>query len=87
MTSHHDHVGYTIVALKRAWVPWSLFAMLRWVVPHQPFRWIFTRPADPGSFYEDPIGYVRNLVQREADLELVRLVDDASRLIDEARSK
>lgn len=35
---------YTMVAEKRAWVPEWLFAMFVWVVPYQPFRWVFTVP-------------------------------------------
>jgi hypothetical protein len=35
---------YTLVAVKRRWVPELLYAMFKWVIPYQPFRWIFTRP-------------------------------------------
>ncbi len=31
-----------LVAVKRPWVPEILFAMFKWVIPYQPFRWIFT---------------------------------------------
>lgn len=35
---------YKMVAVKRGWVPELLFAMFKWVIPYQPFRWVFTRP-------------------------------------------
>lgn len=34
---------YKLVAVKRAWVPELLFAMFKWVIPYQPFRWVFTK--------------------------------------------
>jgi hypothetical protein len=37
--------NYTLVAVKREWVPERLFSMFSWVIPYQPFRWVFTRPA------------------------------------------
>jgi len=46
--SEDDHdVAYGLVAVKRAWVPEFLFAMFKWVIPYQPFRWIFTTPVKP----------------------------------------
>lgn len=40
-----------LVAVKRGWVPELLFTMFVWVVPWQPFRWIFTKPVihEPGA--------------------------------------
>jgi hypothetical protein len=34
-----------MVAIKRPWVPEVLFAMFRWVVRYQPFRWLLTEQA------------------------------------------
>jgi hypothetical protein len=34
--------GWRLVAIKRAWIPDRVFSMLSWVIPYQPFRWIFT---------------------------------------------
>jgi hypothetical protein len=36
---------YTLTAIKRPWVPEFLFAMFRWAVLYQPFRWLLTEPA------------------------------------------
>ena len=33
---------FCLVAVKRRWVPEMLFAMFKWVIPYQPFRWVFT---------------------------------------------
>ena len=33
---------FSMVARKRSWVPEWLFAMFKWVIVYQPFRWIFT---------------------------------------------
>jgi hypothetical protein len=37
-----DHCDYGLVAVKRNWIPELLFAMFVYVIPYQPFRWIFT---------------------------------------------
>lgn len=48
MTRKHECNGgdcrYSLVAIKRAWVPEFLFAMFKWVAPYQPFRWLLTTP-------------------------------------------
>lgn len=40
-------VEWGLVAVKRSWIPDIAFAMFRWVIPYQPFRWIFTTPVRP----------------------------------------
>ena len=40
----YDDCGFKLVAVKRSWMPEIVFAMFKWVVPYQPFRWIFTTP-------------------------------------------
>jgi hypothetical protein len=35
---------YALMAAKRPWIPEIVFAMFRWVIVYQPFRWIFTTP-------------------------------------------
>lgn len=40
---------WELVVVKRSWVPELLFAMFKWVIPYQPFRWVFTRPARLGT--------------------------------------
>ena len=37
---------YGLVAVKRPGCPELLFAMFKWVIPYQPFRWLFTVPAE-----------------------------------------
>lgn len=39
---------YELVAVKRPWIPELLFAMFKWIIPYQPFRWIFTTPVLEG---------------------------------------
>jgi len=37
------HTGnYEMIARKRDWCPDWLFAMFKWVIVYQPFRWFFT---------------------------------------------
>ena len=38
---------YAMVAVKRSWVPELLWTMFVWVIPFQPFRWVFTRACTP----------------------------------------
>ena len=46
----HDEPTYGCVALKRDGCPEWLFAMFVWVIPYQPFTWLFTRPVRAGDF-------------------------------------
>lgn len=39
-------IEFRMVAIKRSWVPEWLYRMFNWVIPYQPFRWIFTRPVN-----------------------------------------
>jgi len=36
---------YRLVAVKRSWIPNIVFSMFVWVIPYQPFRWLFTKTA------------------------------------------
>jgi hypothetical protein len=44
MSDESHDTKFGLVAVKRPWVPELLFAMFKWVIPYQPFRWIFTTP-------------------------------------------
>ncbi len=41
-----DKLEYGLIAVKRKWVPQWLWGMFKWVIPHQPFKWIFTTPCE-----------------------------------------
>lgn len=49
----HDSDGHDcawgLVAVKRPWVPEWLFRGFKWVIPYQPFTWIFTTPVTPDT--------------------------------------
>lgn len=38
-----------LVAVKRGWVPEWLWSRFKWVIPLQPFKWIFTTPVNEES--------------------------------------
>ena len=49
MSNQCTNCEHGLVAIKRRWVPEWLFAMFKWVIVYQPFRWIFTTPVMPVS--------------------------------------
>jgi hypothetical protein len=41
---YDDDSEFRLVAVKRDWMPETLFSMFKWVIPYPPFKWIFTKP-------------------------------------------